>query len=55
VLACDKTWLEALVSAIQIDAFKENNMVMEIGVRPGLHSMVCMKNNALVSLIPVTR
>jgi hypothetical protein len=30
-------------------------MEMEIGVRPGLHLMVCMKNNTLVSLIPVTR
>jgi hypothetical protein len=51
----DKAGLETLGGAIEVNALKEDDVKMEIGVRPGLHLMVCMKNNTLVSLIPVTR
>jgi hypothetical protein len=39
-LGCDKTRLQTLGRAVYIDAFKEDNMEMQIGVRPGLYPMV---------------
>ena len=54
-LALDKARLEARLGAIEVDAIKEDAMEMEVGVRPRLHLMVYMTNNALVLLIPVTR
>ena len=39
-LACDKTWREARLSAIEVDAFKEDAMEMEVGVRRRLYRIV---------------
>jgi hypothetical protein len=36
-LACDKAWREARLSAIEVDAFKEDAMEMEVGVRRRLY------------------
>ena len=36
-LACDKTWREARLSAIEVDALKEDAMEMEVGVRRRLY------------------
>jgi hypothetical protein len=38
-LGFDKTRLQTLGRAAYIDAFKEDNMEMEVGVRPRLHLM----------------
>jgi hypothetical protein len=39
-LTLHKTWLEVLVTAIQIDPLKEDAMEMEVGVRRRLYLIV---------------
>jgi hypothetical protein len=35
-----KAWRASLIGTIQIDPLQEDEVEMEVGVRPGLHPMV---------------